>query len=87
MHVYEQVKDIYFNETIKFITGVFYPGSAGYIVSRKGAEYLLKLNEPIWLPSDGAFDRHWQNKTMDRELVTYYVDPPLGWQGNVKKTI
>jgi GR25 family glycosyltransferase involved in LPS biosynthesis len=65
-----------------------YAGAAAYIVSRKGAEYTLKLNEPIWLPPDGIFDTKWQNaKGMERNLKVYYVSPQLAWQGNVKRVI
>ena len=61
------------------------PGSALYIVSRKGAKYFLKLNEPILFSADGVFDPIWQicNK-MPRLSKTYYVKPRLAWQGKFK---
>ena len=57
-------------------------GTAAYIVSRKGAEYFLKLNEPIWLPSDGVKSTKWQKVYMDTLAKIYYVIPRLAYQGN-----
>jgi len=77
-----------YNTKLYYIQNTLYAGTAAYIVSRKGAEYVLKLNEPIWLPSDGVFDTKWQEaKGMERHLNVYYVCPQLAWQGDVKKTI
>jgi GR25 family glycosyltransferase involved in LPS biosynthesis len=65
-----------------------YAGAAAYIVSRKGAEYILNLNEPIWLPADAVFDAKWHEfKNMERNLNVYYVSPQLAWQGDVERTI
>jgi len=73
-------------ETKLYYDNKLHAGTAAYIVSRKGAEYALKLNEPVWLPADGIFDNKWQNaKGMKRNLNTYYVSPQLAWQGDVKK--
>jgi GR25 family glycosyltransferase involved in LPS biosynthesis len=75
-------------ETKLYYDDKLHAGSAAYIVSRKGAEYTLKLNEPIWLPADGVFDTKWQNaKGMERNLKVYYVSPQLAWQGDVKRII
>ena len=75
------------NAEIKYFKDSFYPGTACYIISRKGAEYFLKLNEPIWLQSDGILEEKWQKEKMDRTALIYYTDPPLSWQGNVKQIL
>ena len=61
------------------------PGAAAYIVSRKGAEYFLKLNEPIWLPADGIKDPYWQLKYNTNPAKIYYVIPRLAFQSNLKQ--
>jgi len=70
---------------------MFAPGTECYIVSRKGAEYYLRLNEPIWLAADQIFEPKYVDKykreQMDRLDITYYVDPPLAWQGYVHGNI
>ena len=78
----------YDNSTELSFNTYLYPGAACYIISRKGAEYFLSLNEPIWLPADGVFDKKWQNeKNMERNANTYYVTPQLAWQGDLKRVI
>jgi hypothetical protein len=55
-------------------------GTACYIVSRKGARYLLELNEPVWLPSDHVFYKKNQNKFSPNYCPSYYTLPRLVWQ-------
>ena len=80
----EDNPDVPYDDTTEIILkkDVFYYGTECYIISRKGAEYFLKLNEPIWLVADWIFDKTKQTK-MDRLADVYYATPPLAWQGNV----
>ena len=56
-----------------------YPGTACYIVNRKGAKKILKLNESVWLPADGIFDpKHKIKKNI--KLNIYNSLPRLAWQ-------
>ena len=61
---------------------LYYYGSECYIISRKGAEYFLKLNDPIWIPADWVVDKNMQTN-MERLSEVYYATPPLAWQGDV----
>jgi len=72
---------------IKFNKNLNYPGTECYIVSRKGAKFLLEINEPIWLPSDGALDPFHHQVKLNKIGHIYYLEPPIAWQGNVKSII
>ena len=75
------------NTNIKFNDTLELPGTECYIVSRKGAKMLLEMNEPIWMPSDGAMDRNHLNKKIKKSGNIYYLQPPLAWQGNLKSIL
>jgi len=62
-----------------------YPGTAMYLISRKGAKYMLELNDPVWIASDWAFDKKWQKNT--KLANVYNVVPQIAWQGEVKRII
>jgi GR25 family glycosyltransferase involved in LPS biosynthesis len=57
----------------------FIGGTAAYIVSRKGAEDILKLNDPPMSESDLVMQK----------LINkmYIVKPPLAWQGDLERVI
>jgi len=58
-------------------------GSTGcYVLSLKGARKMLKIQTPVWLTSDGAFqvDHYKEVLPIDQYLVQYYSTPRISWQ-------
>jgi len=57
-----------------------------YLISRKGAEILIRTNTPVWNASDGAMDIVQINQaTSINNVQSYIVDPCLANQSSNKK--